>query len=201
MITMPLSRRGLTCLRAMTAVFALFGSATSPSHELKTHSLNIPSLPLPAALREFSVQTELNIGMDEATGDSTHKTPPLQGEFSVDHALDVLLSDTRFYATWVDAGAISIRQDHAPSGSDVFHSVVVIGSPVSEDRAAPPAPIRVYSRERIGVATLPEIAALMAAPVRARPEHAADDPDPGDIDTVEPTTADANAAGVEAPAR
>ena len=102
----------------LTAAFSLFVSSTTWAQADESVTISIEeSQPLSDALQSFADQTDLQVIFfaDIAEGKTTSG---VEGEYSVDTALDTLLADTGLSYTFIDDTAVSVQAVATSDGGD-----------------------------------------------------------------------------------
>jgi iron complex outermembrane recepter protein len=107
-------RAGILLLAILAAIFLLDASrstagATSPARsEIKSH-FDMPAESLDKALRDLAVQANCNISYEPSIVAGL-QAPPISGQFTVSHALSLLLKGTTLRAVNVNENTIQILE-------------------------------------------------------------------------------------------
>lgn len=80
---------------------------------------DIQSQPLPAALRQYSRISGVQVVFDSADGEGA-RSAPLQGDYTDEQALSALLMGTGLSAKRSGAGAVTVQRESAPAAAGVI---------------------------------------------------------------------------------
>jgi hypothetical protein len=100
---------GLACAAA-----AIAGDASKPLGPLK---FDIPAQPLVEALQAYSLTTGTQV-MFESNTAAGYRSAPVQGEFTAEAALQVMLAETDLKVRYTRASAITVAPISAPDADD-----------------------------------------------------------------------------------
>jgi iron complex outermembrane recepter protein len=135
-------RAGIVLLAIFGTIFSL-GASTSPASEatatrpeIKSH-FDLPAGPLDKALREFAAQANCNISYEPSIVAGL-QAPAIIGEYTIGHALSLLLKGTKLRAVNVNENTIQILEAPQSTSRDISlapnggfpHGVVHTGSDV-----------------------------------------------------------------------
>lgn len=104
---------GLTIVAAIGLAFAAAAIADDASKPLGPLKFDIPAQPLVEALQAYSVTTGAQV-MFETSSASGFRSLPVQGEFTAEAALQMLLADTDLRVRYTRANAITVAPLSAP---------------------------------------------------------------------------------------
>jgi hypothetical protein len=104
---------GLIAVLAVGLVWAAGAVADDSSKSLGTLKFDIPAQPLVEALQAYSVATGTQV-MFETNSAQGFRSAPVQGEFTVQAALQMMLADTDLKVRYTRANAITVAPMSAP---------------------------------------------------------------------------------------
>jgi iron complex outermembrane receptor protein len=125
--------QGASALAAAASAIAIVASISPASAQAQQHTYNIPAQPLSSALLEFSRQSDTRVMADPATVNG-RTAPALQGTYSVDAGLNLLLAGSGLTHSTTPSGAIMVTnptqlgEQTPPSDTE---TIVVTGRPIS----------------------------------------------------------------------
>ncbi|MGE5564971.1 MAG: TonB-dependent receptor domain-containing protein [Parcubacteria group bacterium] len=139
-------------LGATALTGALTLSATQASAQERRYDFDVPAQPLNAALQTFARQAQLQVIFAEAETKSL-RAPPLNGSYSADEALQVLLAGTQLKASRNNKGVLQVAVNADPqSGSAAgdgaeVEALIVTAQKREEDIQDVPIAMSAFSQE------------------------------------------------------
>jgi len=154
---MTSNRRSMrTILLGATALAgALALSATQASAQERRYEFDVPAQPLNAALQTFARQAQLQVIFAEAETKNL-SAPPLNGSYSADEALQVLLAGTELKVSRTSKGVLQIAANADPQsgsaagdGADqgTVQALIVTAQKREEDIQDVPIAISAFTQE------------------------------------------------------
>jgi len=147
------TRRILLGATALAGALAL--GATQASAQERRYEFDVPAQPLNAALQTFARQAQLQVIFAEAETKNL-SAPPLNGSYSADEALQVLLAGTELKVSRTSKGVLQIAANTDPQsgsaagdGADqgTVQALIVTAQKREEDIQDVPIAISAFSQE------------------------------------------------------